>query len=95
MHARILVIETLPEELDTAIDLYRLIVVPAAQRQRGFRGLFFLTDRATGAVRSITLWEGPEDNFDEGTYQYILSSFNDRVTIKSFTRDAYEVSVRA
>ena len=94
MYARMLTIETLPEELDEAVRLYRDVVVPAARTQRGFRGLMFLTDRASGVVRSIVLWDSAEDNFEEPTYQSVLAAFKDKVTIKSFKRDGYDVSVR-
>ena len=94
MYARMLTIQTLPEELDEAIRLYRAVVVPAAREQKGFRGLMFLTDRASGMVRSILLWDSPDDNFEEPTYQNVLAAFRNKVTIKSFTREGYDVSAR-
>jgi len=90
-----LTIELLPEELDEAVQLYREVVVPAAQRQQGFRGILLMTDRAKGMVRSIVLWDSAEDNFEEPTYQNVLAAFKNRITIKSFTREGYDVSARA
>ena len=95
MYARMLTIELLPEELEEAVKLYRQVVVPAAQKQHGFRGVLLMTDRATGMVRSILLWDSPDDNFEEPTYQNVLAAFKNKITIKSFTREGYDVSVRA
>ena len=94
MYARMLTIELLPEELEEAVQLYREVVVPAAQAQEGFRGVLLMTDRATGKVRSILLWDSPDDNFEEPTYQNVLAAFNNKITIKSFTREGYDVSAR-
>jgi len=94
MYARMLTIQTLPEELDEAIRLYRQVIVPAAQTQHGFRGLLFLTDHASGMVRSILMWDSQDDNFEEPTYQKLLAAFRNKVTIKSFTREGYDVSAR-
>ena len=95
MYARMLTIELLPEELEEAVQLYREVVVPAAQRQHGFRGILLMTDRAKGMVRSIVLWDSAEDNFEEPTYQNVLAAFKNKITIKSFTREGYDVSARA
>ena len=95
MYARMLTIELLPEELEEAVKLYRQVVVPAAQKQHGFRGVLLMTDRTTGMVRSILLWDSPDDNFEEPTYQNVLAAFKNKITIKSFTRESYDVSVRA
>ena len=94
MYARMLSIQVLPEELDEAIRMYRQLIVPAAQKQHGFRGLLFLTDRTSGMVRSILMWDSQDDNFEEPTYQALLAAFNNKITIKSFTREAYDVSAR-
>src|SRR5436853_5335244 len=87
-----LTIELLPEELDEAVQLYREVVVPAAQRQQGFRAILLMTDRATGLIRSIIVWDSKDDNFEEPTYQNVLAAFNNKITIKSFTREGYDVS---
>ena len=94
MYARMLTIELLPEELEEAVQLYREVVVPAAQKQHGFRGILLMTDQPKGLVRSIVLWDSRDDNFEEPTYQNVLAAFNNKITIKSFTREGYDVSAR-
>jgi hypothetical protein len=40
------------------------------------------------------MWESQDDNFEEPTYQKLLAAFNNKITVKSFKREAYDVSAR-
>jgi heme-degrading monooxygenase HmoA len=61
MHARVVTTQLQPGKTDEAIRVYRDSVVPAARKQKGFKGGLLLTDRATGKGISIALWETEAD----------------------------------
>ncbi len=46
-------------------------MVPAAEKQKGFRGGYLLTDRATGKGISISLWETEADMKASETSGYL------------------------
>ncbi len=58
MYARITTTQYSPYSLDEAVSIARERVVPAAQRQQGFKGYLMLVDRSTGQGITITFWEG-------------------------------------
>lgn len=61
MFARVMKVQIQKNKLDQAVFTYRESVLPEARRQPGFQGATLLTDRATGAGLSITLWESEAD----------------------------------
>lgn len=97
MNARATIVQILPDKVDEAVDLYRDSVVPAARQQKGFKGVYLLTDRNTGKGISITLWETEADmtaGENSGYYQQQLAKFKD-VFGAPPVRESYEVSVLA
>lgn len=56
MQARLTTIKVRPDQVDEAVRLWQDSVLPAAQRQPGFRGAMMLSDRATGKNLVIGLW---------------------------------------
>jgi heme-degrading monooxygenase HmoA len=83
--------------IDEGIKLYEESVVPAAKSQKGYRGVYFLTDRKTGKAVSIALWDSEEDaiaNEKKGYYQKQVNKFKDIFAAPS-VREGYEVSVKA
>ncbi len=99
MNARVTFVQIVPGKLDEAVDLYRDSVLPAAEQQKGFKGLYLLTltDRSAGKGISITLWETEADMIageNSGYYQQQLAKFKD-VFGAPPVREAYEVSVQA
>ncbi len=97
MNARATIVQILPSKVDEAVDLYRDSVVPAARQQKGFKGVYLLTDRNTGKGISITLWETEADmtaGENSGYYQQQLAKFKD-VFGAPPVRESYEVSVLA
>ena len=99
MHARVTFVQIAPGKLDEAVDRYRDSVLPAAEQQKGFKGLYLLTltDRSVGKGISITLWETEADMLageNSGYYQQQLAKFKD-VFGAPPVREAYEVSVQA
>ncbi len=61
MHVRVAIGQTQPGKADQAIAIYRDSIAPAARQQNGCKGVFFLADRNTGKVMSLTLWESEAD----------------------------------
>ncbi len=47
--------------IDQAVDILKNSIVPAAQSQKGFKGLNVYLDRKTGKAVSIAIWESEED----------------------------------
>ena len=61
MYARTTTLQVSPYRLDEAIGVIQNEVVPAAQKQPGFKGLLMLVDRGMGQSIVITLWEAETD----------------------------------
>ena len=72
-------------------------LVLAAKLQKGFCGAYFLVDRKTGKLVSITLWDCEEDalaNEKSHYYQEQLVKVRNLFT-KPPIREGYEVVVQA
>jgi heme-degrading monooxygenase HmoA len=96
MNARVTFVQIVPGKLDEAVDLYRDSVVPAARQQKGYKGVYLLTDRNTGKGISMTLWETEADMLageNSGYYQQQLAKFQDVFGVPP-VREGYEVSVQ-
>jgi len=53
------------------LRLLREIVVPAAQKEPGFRGMLVLNDRKAGKIVGITMWESEADMVASETGEYL------------------------
>lgn len=83
--------------MDEFIKIYESSIVPAARAQKGYCGAYFLVDRKTGKIVSITLWESEDDavaNEKSLYYQEQLIKVKDYLR-GSLIREGFEVSVRA
>ena len=71
MFARMTTLQIKPEYLEDAIRLFRRSVIPAARKQKGFRGACLLMDRPTGKGISVTFWRTEKDaQANEGNRYY-------------------------
>lgn len=61
MYARTTVMQGRPETFDESQKVFSESVIPAAKKQRGFKGALFLVDPNTGKGMSVTLWETEAD----------------------------------
>lgn len=61
MYARMTMMQPRPGMADDAAKIFRESVIPAAQKQQGFRGALLLEDPSSGKGTSITLWETEAD----------------------------------
>ena len=57
MHARVTRYEGNPQHLETAIKAINEQVIPGAKKIAGFKGGYWLLDRASGKGFSVTLFE--------------------------------------
>jgi heme-degrading monooxygenase HmoA len=60
MHARMFAFEGSSDEIDAAAALAREEILPLEREMAGFRGLILLSDRETGKLISLSLWESEE-----------------------------------
>jgi heme-degrading monooxygenase HmoA len=97
MFARLTIVQLKIDKIDEAVKLYGESVVPAAKSQKGYRGIYLLTDRETGKGVSIALWDSEEDaiaNEQSGYYQEQVNKFKDIFTAPP-VREGYEVNIHA
>jgi heme-degrading monooxygenase HmoA len=50
-----------PHKIDAAIILYERSVIPAAKKQKGYKGAYLMLDRNSGKGVSVTIWDSEED----------------------------------
>ena len=96
MHARVVIMEMLPIDVEEAVRTYRDRVVPAGNEQEGFRGAWMLTDPETGEGLSISLWQSADDMLaseDSEFHNRELDELED-FFISAPLRKHYEVSVK-
>ena len=96
MHARVTTGAVQPERLDEFVRSLQESLIPAAERQAGYREFLLLTDRASGRVVGITLWDTEEalraSEEAGGYYREQLAKLAPFFASPP-SRDAYEVAV--
>ena len=96
MHARVTTGTVHPERLDEFVAALKGSLIPAAERQAGYREFLLLTDRASGRVVGITLWDSEEalraSEQAGGYYREQLAKLAPFFASPP-TRDAYEVAL--
>jgi len=94
--ARVTLTQGKVDMMSETIQLYKDSVVPAAQSQNGYRGIYLLSDFKTGKGISISLWDSEEDaiaNEQSGYYQEQVDKFKDFYTATP-VREGYVVTVQ-
>jgi hypothetical protein len=61
MYARVTRFEGTPEQMDAAIKLVKETIAPGAKRLEGFKGGYWLLDRASSKGFSVTLFNSQSD----------------------------------
>ena len=61
MHVRAVTVQIQPGKMQEAIDLYKDSVVPAAKAQKGWQGMYPMTDATSGKALAISVWESEAD----------------------------------
>ncbi|HKC92302.1 MAG TPA: hypothetical protein VKE23_13340 [Candidatus Limnocylindria bacterium] len=94
MHARVTRFEGAPEQVDAAIKLVKETIAPGAKRLEGFKGGYWLLDRASGKGFSLTLFESQSDlDKSEDAAAQLRSKASSVATITAVER--YEVIAEA
>ena len=57
MHARVTKFEAAPQQADKGIKLIKDVVIPSAKKLAGFKGGYWLIDRASGKGFGVTFFE--------------------------------------
>jgi heme-degrading monooxygenase HmoA len=76
MYARVLNIALNPDKVEAFVRLFNEIIIPAAQQQKGFKGMSLLIDPQTHNAISMSLWEDMADiiaNEESGYYREQLA----------------------
>ncbi|HEY7123937.1 MAG TPA: antibiotic biosynthesis monooxygenase family protein [Ktedonobacterales bacterium] len=95
MFARIVTASVHLGQMDDAIALFRDSIAPAAQQQKGFKGIRLFTDPTAGKVVVVSLWESEEDlkaGEASGYYQEQINKIAPMLSAPP-EREAFEVSV--
>ncbi len=95
MFARIVTTHIHLGQMDDAIALFRDSIAPAAQKQKGFKGIRLFTDRNSGKGVVVSLWETEDDlkaNEASGYYQEQVNKLAPMLSAPP-EREAFEVSV--
>ncbi len=93
MYASLITGSIQPDQVDQAIGVYRERIVPMARGWPGFRGLYVLTDRASGRGLTIGLYETEEDARrveTSGQFQQATAAFGEMMAGPP-TREVREV----
>lgn len=97
MFARVITIQTQPGKAMEGVAIYRDSVVPAAQKQRGFKGALLLTDSANNKAISVTLWNTEADRTASEASGYVQEQLAKMGAVMAGApvREGFEVSVQA
>jgi heme-degrading monooxygenase HmoA len=96
MHAEVTHRQVRLDKVDEAVDRFRHEVLPAAKKQKGFRGIYLLVDRKTGMFMEIHLWDTERAMKEAETPEFLEQQkalFNE-LLVSQPTREPYEVGVR-
>jgi heme-degrading monooxygenase HmoA len=96
MFARVTSAKIFVDKIDQLKKIYKENVVPAAKKQRGFRGICLMVNRKTGEGLSIGYWDTEEDALANETnlfYQQQVARFLPFYS-RDPIREGYEVLVQ-
>jgi heme-degrading monooxygenase HmoA len=96
MYARVTFATAQPDKFDAAIGVVRDSILPAAKKQKGFKGLFHLGNRDTGKGIVIVMWNTEADMIaaeSSGFYRQQVAKVAPLLAGPT-TMEHYEVSVQ-
>ncbi len=89
MHARLNYRQVQLDKMDDVIKVYQDSVVPRVRSRKGFKGAFVLTDRSSGKLIALALWETEAD-----MRASVPTTDVDAITGEPPRREEYEVSIQ-
>ena len=96
MYALMATVQQNLDTLEDAIRLFKFKGAPAAQMQKGFQGVYLLTNSKTGKAIVLSMWDSKDDAVNterSGYYQSEMKEFNQHCA-KPPVLEGYEVSVQ-
>ncbi len=93
MHARVVMLQIRSDKISEAVHIFRESVIPAAEKQQGFKGGLLLVDDAVGKGLSITMWETEAEMRATETGRYLaeqIDKFADLLAAP-LIRESFEV----
>lgn len=95
MDARVVRVQLHAEKLEEAVKIYQKSVIPAAKKQKGYKGKLFFINKDDNKAISITLWETKADMKAGEIGDYLDAQFAkfDNLFIEPPVTEHYEVSV--
>ncbi len=96
MYARLTIATAQPDKTDESIKIVRDSVLPALKKQKGFKGLFFVTERNTDKGMTISLWNTETDMTAAESSGFYKEQVAKLVPLLAgpATTERYDVSVR-
>jgi heme-degrading monooxygenase HmoA len=96
MYARVTFATAAPAKIDEIIKVIRDSVLPAAKKQKGFKGLYHLGNRSTGKGMVIVLWNTEAEMMAGESSTYYREQVAKVAPLLSGapTMEHYEVSVK-
>ena len=82
-------------KMQNAIDIMNDAVVPAAKAQKGFQGLYIMTDATSGNALAISVWESESDMTagEASGYLQVQTAKFGSLMAGPLTTEHYELSV--
>ena len=96
MHARVTFATADPSKVDQSIKIMKDSILPAAKKQKCFKGLTYLINRKTGKGMVIVLWNTEDDmttGESSGFYQQQVAKVMPLLSAPP-TMEHYEVSLK-
>jgi len=96
MYARVTVATAMLDKFDDVVKVMKDSILPAAKKQKGFKGFYDLADRKTGKGMTIVLWKTEADMMAGESSEYYKSQVAKVMPFLSTqpTMEHYEVSVK-
>lgn len=70
MYARVTTLSIRRDYIEQGIGIFEESVVPAARKQTGYRGILLLSDKPSGKIVSVSLWNSEKDALANERNQY-------------------------
>jgi heme-degrading monooxygenase HmoA len=96
MYARVTTAIAKPDKFDEVLKIIRDSILPAAKKQKGFKGFYDLADRNTGKGILIVLWDSEADmkaGESSGYYREQVAKVAS-LLVGAPTMERFEVSVQ-
>ncbi len=97
MYSRVTRMHFRVPKVAVATKIFKENIVPASKKQKGFRGMYLLSNEDTGHAMSITFWNEKEDavaNDHSGLYQEQVDKIIDFMESPPIPED-FTVSLRS